>query len=324
MLNLFHRLSGVLPILEASLAQTEEGTLLNNEYTQEIKDGAKSAWQTVFSSRFFYAVILAVMIPVLFKIVDLVARPIRKRNASALIAFLAGMIKAVIAIVLIVRIVNLFFPISGIAEQILMSSSLVVVVLGFVFQEGLSNIVHGFILSVSRPFQIGDRVMVTIDGTSLTGYVRTMGLRSTTIQNVENNAMVIVPNAKMDLGVIQNNYMDQGESSSGFLDLSVTYESDLEEAIELVRQCIAENPSVREECERTEGNTIPMVLVRSFGESGINLRGIVRTHTVEQNFAACSEIRRAVKHAIDQSSSVAFAYPHMHVVTKEDTDVPAE
>ena len=244
------------------------------------------------------------MIPVLFKIVDLVARPIRKRNASALIAFLAGMIKAVIAIVLIVRIVNLFFPISGIAEQILMSSSLVVVVLGFVFQEGLSNIVHGFILSVSRPFQIGDRVMVTIDGTSLTGYVRTMGLRSTTIQNVENNAMVIVPNAKMDLGVIQNNYMDQGESSSGFLDLSVTYESDLEEAIELV--------------------TIPMVLVRSFGESGINLRGIVRTHTVEQNFAACSEIRRAVKHAIDQSSSVAFAYPHMHVVTKEDTDVPAE
>ncbi len=43
MLNFFHHLSGVLPILEASLAQTEEGTLLNNEYTQEIKEGAKSA-----------------------------------------------------------------------------------------------------------------------------------------------------------------------------------------------------------------------------------------------------------------------------------------
>ncbi|MBR1901343.1 MAG: mechanosensitive ion channel [Lachnospiraceae bacterium] len=318
MLNLFHRFSGVLPLLEASLAQTEEGTLLDNEYTQELKEGAKSAWSTVFSSRFFYAVILAVMIPVLFKIVDLAVRPVRKRNSSPLIAFLAGAVKAVIAIVIIVRIIDLFYPVSGIAEQILMSSSLVVVVLGFVFQEGLSNIVHGFILSVSKPFQIGDRVMVTIDGTTLTGYIRTMGLRSTTIQNVENNAMVIVPNARMDLAVIQNNYMDQDESSTGFLDLSVTYESDLEEALDLVRRCICDNPEVKKECERTSNDDPPMVLVRSFGDSGINLRGIVKTHTVEENFAACSQIRRAVKYSVDQSPRVAFAYPHMHLITEED------
>ena len=323
MLNLFHRLSGVLPILEASLAQTEEGTLLNNEYTQELKDGAKSAWSTVFSSRFFYALVLAVMLPVLFKVVDLVVRPIRKRNASALIAFLAGMVKAVIAIVIIVRIVNLFFPISGIAEQLLMSSSLVVVVLGFVFQEGLSNIVHGFILSVSKPFQIGDRVTVTIDGTALTGYIRSMGLRSTTIQNVENNAMVIVPNSKMDLAMIQNNYLESEDSSSAFLDLSVTYESDLEEAIALIRHCIADNPAFASECIRTLNADPPMVLVRNFGESGIDIRGIVRTHTVEENFAACSEIRRAVKKAIDESPSVFFAYPHVHVVTGEDKNETA-
>ena len=66
-----------------------------------------------------------------------------------------------------------------------------------------------------------------------------------------------------------------------------------------------------------------MVLVRNFGESGIDIRGIVRTHTVEENFAACSEIRRAVKKAIDESPSVFFAYPHVHVVTGEDKNETA-
>ena len=201
-----------------------------------------------------------------------------------------------------------------------MSSSLVVVVLGFVFQEGLTNIVHGFILSVSKPFQIGDRVMVTIDGITLTGYIRTMGLSSTTIQNVENNAMVSVPNAKMDLGMIQNNYLEVTDSSSAFLDLSVTYESDLEEALELVGRCIADNPYVSAESIRTQNLDPPMVLVRNFADSGIDIRGIVKTRTVEENFAACSQIRRAVKKAVDESPSVFFAYPHVHLVTGEDSN----
>ena len=272
----------------------------------------------IFSSKVYYALILLLLIPILFKVVDFVAALIRKRNSSPLVAFLAGVVKALIVIVILLQVMNLFQILNGLAERILMSSSLVVVVLGFVFQEGLTNIVHGFILSVSRPFEIGDRVMVMIDGSTLTGYVRTMGLRSTTIQNVENNALVIVPNSKLDLALIQNNYMDSEKSSSAFLDLSVTYESDLEQAVGLVRRCIAENPYVAEEMKRTAETNQPMVLVRDLGESGISLRGIVKTRTVEENFIACSEIRRAIKAAVDNSTDVRFAYPHVQVISGEE------
>ena len=318
--DLFQQILPIHLFGKMMLTMTEEGTLLNNEYTQEIKDGAEAAWSTVFSSKFFYAILLVVIMGVLFKVVDLVAKTIRKRNSNPMVAFLAGLLKGIIAIVILIRIINLFYVLKGITEQLLMSSSLVVVVLGFVFQEGLTNIVHGFILSVSKPFQIGDRVMVTIDGITLTGYIRTMGLRSTTIQNVENNAMVSVPNAKMDLGMIQNNYLEVADSSSAFLDLSVTYESDLEEALELVGRCIADNPYVSAESIRTQNLDPPMVLVRNFADSGIDIRGIVKTRTVEENFAACSQIRRAVKKAVDESPSVFFAYPHVHLVTGEDSN----
>ena len=311
-------------LLEAgnALAETETESLLNNEYTQELKQSAWHAWSTIFSTRFFYALVLIAIMFVLFKVVDLVVRPLRQRYSSPFLSFLAAAAKAVIGVVIVLRIMNLFTLLSGLTEQILMSSSLLVVVAGFVFQEGLTNIVHGFILSVSKPFQIGDRVTVTIDGNVLTGYVRTMGLRSTAIQNVENNAFVSVPNAKMDLGLIQNNYTDPGKSSSGFMDLSVTYESDLERAVSLVQECIARNPMVTAERIRTGETDPPFVLVRSFGDSGIDLRGIVKTRTVEENFSACSDIRRAIKAAVDADPDVEFAYPHMQIVETESRKTP--
>ena len=306
-------------LLEAgnALADTETESLLHNEYTQELKHGASHAWSTIFSTRFFYAILLLVIMFALFKAVDMVVKPLRRRYSSPFLSFLAGAVKAVIGVVFVLRIMNLFTLLSGLTEQILMSSSLLVVVAGFVFQEGLTNIVHGFILSVSKPFQIGDRVTVTIDGNVLTGYVRSMGLRATAIQNVENNAFVSVPNAKMDLGLIQNNYTDPGKSSSGFMDLSVTYESDLERAVSLVQECIAQDPMVAAERIRTGETDPPFVLVRSFGDSGINLRGIVKTRTVEENFSACSMIRRSIKAAVDADPDVWFAYPHVQVVSQD-------
>ena len=147
-------------LLEAgnALADTETESLLNNEYTQELKQGASHAWSTIFSTRFFYAILLLVIMFALFKAVDMVVKPLRRRYSSPFLSFLAGAVKAVIGVVFVLRIMNLFTLLSGLTEQILMSSSLLVVVAGFVFQEGLTNIVHGFILSVSKPFQIGDRV----------------------------------------------------------------------------------------------------------------------------------------------------------------------
>ncbi len=304
-------------LLSESSVMTEAATesLLNNEYTQELKDGASYAWSTLFSSKFFYAIILIVIMLILFKITDMITGLIRRHDSSPMSAFMGGVVKALVAVVVILRILKLFDWLSGLTEQILMSSSLLVVVLGFVFQEGLTNIIHGFIISISKPFQIGDRVTVTIDGVTLTGYVNTMGLRATVIQNVENNALVSVPNSKLDLGLIQNNYLDTHKSSTGFLDLMVTYESDLDRTISLVEQIIQEDPAVEKERIRTGTVTPPPVLVRSFGDSGINIRGIVTTHTVEENFAACSRIRKAIKEAFDRDESVDFAYPHVYLMT---------
>ena len=212
------------------------------------------------------------------------------------------------------RIFSLSDALSGFTSHILMSSSLIVVVLGFVFQEGLSNIVHGFILSIFRPFNLGDRVHLTVDGESITGYVQAIDLRQTIIQNVINSSHVIVPNSKMDLCVIDNNYYRKEQVSSNFLDFSVTYESDLEAVIKTTEEVILADPLVQ--VTRVEKKiTDPVgIMVRDLGDSGIAIRATVVTRTVEENFKACSDIRRNLVAHFRATPAMEFAYPHVEVV----------
>lgn len=286
---------------------------MGNSNYEELKGSAKTFLQVITSDNLYYGLFLLGVLIVAVKLVDLVFRPFKKRNTIH-ISFLKGCIKAFLIITIGMKVCSLSNVLSGFASQILMSSSLIVVVLGFVFQEGLTNIVHGFILSIFKPFQLGDRVRINIDGESITGYVKSIDLRSTIIQNVANSSHVIVPNSKMDMCVIDNSYFDNAAASSNFLDVSITYESDLEKAMFVISREIMAHPYVQ--ALRAEKHiTEPVaVLVRDLGDSGVLLRASVVTKTVEENFAACSDIRRSLLHCFREEPDLEFAYPHMQVV----------
>ena len=59
------------------------------------------------------------------------------------------------------------------------------------------------------------------------------------------------------------------------------------------------------------------VLVRELGDHGIALRAAVLTHTVEENFIACSDIRRNLVERFSKEPDIAFAYPHLEIVPPE-------
>ena len=229
--------------------------------------------------------------------------------------FLKGVLQALIIIFFLIQIGSLSDAMASFYNSILMSSSLLVVVLGFVFQEGLSNIVHGFILTFFKPFDIGDRVNVTIDGVQITGYIQSINLRNTIIRNVYNNSSVIVPNAKMDLCVIDNSYFDENSVNSNFLDIEITYESDLDQACKVFSQIIDAHPLVKAAKKPQAEPT--KVLVSKLGANGITLRASVVTSTIEENFTACSDIRKELIHRFHEDPALDFAYPHTVVVPYE-------
>ena len=285
-----------------------------NENYEELKWTAKSFFQFVTSNRMYYIIFQIVMALIVIKIIDVVfTKFLIRGKKSVQMSFLRGCLQVMVIIATGIGIASLFDVFTRFASQIFLSSSLLVVVLGFVFQEGLSNIVHGFILSIFTPFQLGDRIHVTIDGESITGYVKSIDLRHTVLENVMNASHVIVPNSKMDLSVIDNNYYSDSFSSN-FLDVDITYESDLKKAIQVIADLIDTHPMVQKAKKSKGINTKTTVLVRDLGASGISLRASVVTSNVEDNFVACSDIRRDLALIFKNEPDLEIAYPHVQVV----------
>jgi small-conductance mechanosensitive channel len=121
----------------------------------------------------------------------------------------------------------------------------------------------------------------------------------------------------MDLCVIENSYFDHDTASTNFLDFLITYESNVEKAIEITAQEVEAHPFVQKARENYHVTAPVSVLVRNLEESGISIRATVMTNTVEDNFTACSDIRRNLIRDFAQDPEVEFAYPHIQVIRKK-------
>lgn len=191
-----------------------------------------------------------------------------------------------------------------IGETVLMSSSLLAVVLGFACQKALEDLIAGLLISICQPFELGDRVAVSELG--LSGRVEDITLRHTVIRTY-NSSRMIVPNSRMSHAVIENAHYSDA-SSVGFLDASITYESDIREAERIMKKVIRDNP-------RTIDDD-PAFFVRSLDDSGVSVRGMVRTSSIDENFRACSEIRAALLYEYP-AHGVEFAYPHTDITVRK-------
>ncbi|MCR5637975.1 MAG: mechanosensitive ion channel family protein, partial [Lachnospiraceae bacterium] len=178
----------------------------------------------LFDNKLFVTLVYTLAGIILFKIIDLVYRLFhRKKESSIKGSFIKGLFKALVAVFTVIQIASLSNVLSKFANTILMSSSLLVVVIGFVFQEGLSNIVHGTIIALFKPFDIGDRVEVVISGEKISGYIKSMTLRHTVVLSIIDNAESIIPNSLLDNTTVKN-LSKQSSSKRYPLTVAITYE----------------------------------------------------------------------------------------------------
>jgi small-conductance mechanosensitive channel len=130
--------------------------------------------------------------------------------------------------------------------------------IGFGLQNVTSNFVSGLILLVERPIKIGDRV--TIGDTE--GDVMEINMRSTTIRTL-NNIAYIVPNQEF----ISSNVVNWSHGDPRIrldIKVGVSYDSDLDLVIAVLKQVADENPDVLKE-------PLPRVLLWEFADSAWNM-----------------------------------------------------
>lgn len=209
------------------------------------------------------------------------------------LVFLKRILKAAVIIYAIIGIASNIDGIKNAVATILAGGGIIVVILGFIAQEALSNVLNGMMISIFKPFKIGDRVRLL--SSDVAGVIEDISLRHTVIKTF-NNSRIIVPNSIMNKSEIENSHF-KDERAGAFIDIPLDYNADVEKAIEIVTKIIEVNPffiDVRTEEDIAQGTPLVIVQVRDININGIWIRANVWAKEIRESFIACSDIRREI------------------------------
>lgn len=250
------------------------------------------------------------------KITDYIFKKFRKTGKIAY-NFLNTLIKGFIILVMIFKIGNLSQTFQSMAGSILMSSSLIVAVLAFAFQKSLEDLIAGFMISVFRPFEVGDRINFV--NMKIVGYIEDISLRHTTIRTFTNSRL-IVPNSVMNKEVLENSHIVD-PISGGFLDITIAYTADIDRAMEIMVECVESDKDVldiRPINERV-GRHFTTVFINELSEYGVNLRVTIWTANVDLNFETVSRLRKEiVKRFVAEGIEIASLSNNLRIAMEND------
>lgn len=204
--------------------------------------------------------------------------------------FFSNMIVSIIWVVGVVSAISCIPGMTSLARTLLAGSGILAVIAGLAAQDSFGNLFSGMFITLFQPFQIGDRVRLVSQ--DITGFVEDITLRHTVIRTFV-NSRVIVPNAVMNSAIIENSNFTTTVASS-FLDICISYESDVKLAMQIMEKEISNHELFLD--QRTPEDIAldkpkVTVLVRALSEKGVELRAMVWTKTVDDNFTACSDLR---------------------------------
>lgn len=194
----------------------------------------------------------------------------------------------------------------SVAASILAGGGITAVVLGFAFREIGENILAGFFLAFSRPFNIGDLI--------LQGRVKGVELRHTHIRTAD-GCDIFIPSSQIFNSPLFN-YTKDGLRRAGFT-IGIDYHDDVQQAVTILQNVISNVEEILQDPE-------PAVSISGFTPAYVEVQiyfwinafdqenslSKIRTSTME----ACR--RELVKHEFTFSSGVTTALEMDHLNVK--------
>ena len=131
------------------------------------------------------------------------------------------------------------------------------VIIGLALQDTLGNFAKGLMIMINRPFDEGD--YVDIAGTA--GTIQSVSIIATTVTTPDNQ-VVVIPNQQVWEGVITN--LTARDTRRVDLIFSISYDDDIQRAIQVLNEAVAEHPLTLEELA-------PVIAVTALAESSIEI-----------------------------------------------------
>lgn len=238
----------------------------------------------------FLGIIITFVLVILFcKLSDFLFNKISKKNNSIQVKFSKSIIKSIIIILGIVNVLSNIKTMKNFSTVLLQSTGLLVAVLGFAAQSVLSDVISGIMLSISKPFNIGEKI--TVKSSDISGIVENITIRHTIIKCFD-GTRVIIPNSVINKELIINSNLD--ELIGNYFTIDISYHSDIRKAIKIMYNVIINHPLVLDSNKGNSDKNLT-ISVSSLNDSSITLKTTIWTKNLDDNFKACSDLRILLK-----------------------------
>ena len=263
-------------------------------------------------------IILAVFAVAASAAINFLKRQEKYRN-SLHRKYLLSLIGLVIVVFCVTEALEAVNPDLNLPTLLLQGSALIVAVVGFAAQPVIINIICGLLISIQKPFEIGDRIIV--DGQD-PGVVEDITLRHTVISAYD-GFRVIIPNGELNSKVVTNTSWGMKDRRGMHLRYTVSYDADVRKAIEVIRDCIAASPyTLGVETNGIYEDSGP-VYFAGFQDSSLLLRTTMWISKDTNGFQALTDVNLRILEAF-RKYGIEIPYPYFNVLQGEYTPTVAE
>lgn len=232
---------------------------------------------------------------------DPTTRSEREKRAETLTRLLSNVVSIIIwAVVGMMVLKELGVDIG----PILAGAGIIGLAVGFGAQSLVKDFLSGIFIIVENEYRVGDVVRIA----DTAGLVERIGLRTTTLRDLEGKVHVI-PNG--EIKVVTN--MTK-EWSRFLIDVGVAYKEDVDHVMEVLKE-IGEGLKNDETFGSLILEPLQILGVDSFGDSSVNIRVMFTTQPLQQ-WTVGREFRRRIKNTFD-AKGIEIPFPHQTIYLGE-------
>ena len=250
----------------------------------ELREFRKTSVQSI--PLILFGIVILVITWLLAKLAGYVAnRVFSKRIPNSLLRWVAT--RAVMLPILVFGI-YLVLRIAGLTQlalTVLGGTGLIGLVIGIAFQDIAENFLASILISVQKPFRIGD--LIHVEGHE--GIVQRVTTRGTSLLTAEGNH-VQIPNSKMYKNTIENYTANPLRRVS--FELGIGYDDSASDAQHVILETVKQHAA-------TLNDPAPKVLIESLGASTVNLTALFWIDGTENDLRSVrSSCMRIAKQAL--------------------------
>ena len=237
-------------------------------------------------------------------------KKIQQKKSGLHVPFFQRITSILIFATVIILTVSAFDGASSLWKTMLGGTAILSAVLAFAAQDVIKDILAGLMLSINRPFEIGDRIALE-DGTA--GIVEDMTMRHVVLISIDTLRLVI-PNSKINEMKITNFSFHSAIRSVNFK-FSIGYDSDVELAKQVIFNAIKESKLTVPRPNSSGKSDYSPVYFLEFADSALIMTVTVYYNKTSPTEVVKNEINTKVREALVHNG-IEIPYNYVTVVNK--------